>query len=180
MHDSRVLRFALIMGVSYAIWFAVYDLWLMPDGRLDAWLSTQIAAWTGDLLHLFGQNARVDGREVWLGDHGIQLISECNGLAVLSLFVGFVLAFPGRWSRRAWFIPLGIVVIQLVNIVRCAVLLLLLGKSQQAFDVGHGSGGLLIFYAVVFALWVVWSRIGGAPPDESTPSPAPSSAPTFA
>ena len=166
MHDARVLRFAAIMAACYAVWFAVYDLWLLPDGRLDAWLSTEVAAWTGGLLTALGQDVRVDGREVWMGGAGIQLIAECNGLSVLSLFVGFVLAYPGRWSRRAWFIPLGIVVIQAVNVLRCAVLLALLGRSQAAFDVGHGSGGLLVFYAVVFALWVVWSRIGGAAPSD--------------
>lgn len=164
MHDRRVLRFLVVMAVCYAVWFVVYDLWLLPDGRLDAWLSTRVAALTGGLLNGFGLDAQVAGREVWLDGRGIQLIAECNGLSVLSLFVGFVLAFPGRWSQRAWFVPLGLVVIQAVNVVRCAVLLLLLGRSQAAFDMGHGSGGLLIFYGVVFVLWVVWSRIGGSEP----------------
>ena len=166
MHDSRVLRFALVMGVTYAVWFGIYDLWLMPDGRLDAWLSTQVAGWTGGLLTLLGQSVEVSGREVWMGGSGIELVAECNGLAVLSLFVGFVLAFPGSWTQRAWFIPFGIGVILVTNVVRCAVLLGLLTQSQSAFDVGHGGGGLLIFYAVVFALWVVWSHIGQAPPPE--------------
>ena len=171
MHDRRVLRFLAIMAACYAVWFVVYDLWLLPDGRLDAWLSTGIASLTGGLLNVLGWDAQATGREVWLNGSGIQLIAECNGLSVLSLFVGFVLAFPGTWGRRAWFIPLGILLIQAVNVVRCAVLLLLLGRSQAAFDVGHGSGGLLIFYAVVFVLWVVWSRIGGAEPHDGSADP---------
>ncbi len=161
MHNARVLRFLGIMAATYAVWFAVYDLWLLPDGRLDAWLSTQVAGWTAGLMSAVGLAAEATGREVWMGGTGIELIAECNGLAVLSLFVGFVLAFPGRWSRRAWFVPAGIVAILVTNVVRCAVLLVLLSRSQAAFEIGHGGGGLLVFYAVVFALWMVWARIGG-------------------
>ena len=156
----------------YAVWYGVYDLWLLPDGRLDAALSARASEWTAGLLRLAGHDATVVGaNQVWAGQTGIELVAECNGLAVLSLFVGFVLAYPGRWSRRAWFVPLGIGVIVAVNVVRCAALLLLLSRSETAFEVGHGSGGLLLFYAVVFGLWVVWSRVGGADL-EASPSPA--------
>ena len=118
------------------------------------------------------------------GTLGIQLINGCNGLAVLSLFVGFVLAYPGSWARRAWFIPLGIVIVLGTNVVRCAVLLLLQRQSMEAFELGHGGAGLVVFYFVVFLLWMVWARIGGgdaprpprqtdAPPDLATPQAVP-------
>ena len=173
MHDPRLLRFVAIVGVCYAVWYGVYDLWLLPDGRVDAWLSAHVAGWTAGLLGAFGYPAVVrDATQVWIGETGIRLVAACNGLSVLSLFVGFVLAFPGRWSRRAWFIPLGLGVIVLTNVVRCAVLLGLLTRSRDAFDVGHGSGGLLLFYGVVFALWMLWARVGG-----STPPPPPAEPP---
>lgn len=163
MHDRRLLRFVAIVGACYVVWYGVYDLWLLPDGRVDAWLSGHVAGWTAGLLRLIGQPAVVrDATEVWVGEHGIKLVAACNGLSVLSLFVGFVLAFPGRWSRRAWFVPFGLGVIVLTNVIRCAVLLRLLARSREAFDVAHGSGGLLLFYGVVFALWMLWARVGGS------------------
>ena len=162
MNDPRLRRFALIMAACYAVWYGVYDLWLLPDGRLDLWLSGKAAGWTTALLQTLGHDAVLRGQnEVWLGARGIALVAECNGLAVLSLFVGFVLAFPGRWTRRLWFIPMGIGIIVIANVARCAVLLGLLGRSQAAFNLGHGAGGLLFFYAIVFGLWMVWARVGG-------------------
>lgn len=173
MRDPRIRRFAIIMAVCYAVWYGVYDLWLMPDGRLDLWLSGKAAGWTATLLQAIGYDAvSRGGNEVWLGGRGIELIAECNGLAVLSLFVGFVLAFPGRWARRMWFIPLGIAVIVAANVVRCAVLLGLLTRSDAAFEVGHGAGGLLFFYAIVFGLWVIWAQVGGEA-EERSPDYAP-------
>jgi hypothetical protein len=35
---------------------------------------------------------------VWVGD-------ECNGFKLFSIFSIFVIAFPGSWKTKAWFIP---------------------------------------------------------------------------
>lgn len=158
----ELIRFLAIMAVAYAVWFLVYDLWLLPDGRLDGWLSTRVAAWSGGLLSLLGYGVEVRGTQVWMGQTGIELVAGCNGLSVLSLFVGFVVAFPGAWLRRAWYIPFGVLVLVLTNIVRCAVLLVLLDRMPGAFDLAHGGPGLVVFYAVVFLLWVLWANIGGS------------------
>ncbi len=99
--DPRTLTvFLLKMVGAYAVWFVVYDLWLLPDGRLDAGLSHAVASWTAGLLSL-----------------GV------DGVAALSLFVGFVSAYPGRWTRRALCIPAGLAIVVLTNVLRCASLL---------------------------------------------------------
>ena len=54
------------MVAAYAVWFVLYDLWLLPDGRLDTWLSTSVASWTGSLLAPFYDTTVVDGRTVWI------------------------------------------------------------------------------------------------------------------
>ncbi|NNF56735.1 MAG: archaeosortase/exosortase family protein [Rhodothermaceae bacterium] len=181
-NNRALVRFVAIMVAAYLVWYVIYDLWLLPDGRLDEWLSIKVAGWTAGLINLFGGEAVHAERIVRMpGTLGIQLINGCNGLAVLSLFVGFVLAYPGSWARRAWFIPLGIVVVLGTNVVRCAVLLLLQRQSMEAFEAGHGGAGLVVFYFVVFLLWMVWARIGGGeaprkkdpPPRLTTPEAVP-------
>lgn len=154
-------RFAGAMLGCYVAWFVVYDLWLRPDGRLDAALSGALATATGALVSALPSEAVVDGRIVRWGGGAVEIADSCNGLAALSLFVGFVLAFPGTWARRLVFVPAGLAVIAAANVARCAGLLVVQARWPEAFGVLHGSGSMLVFYAVIVALWVAWAHVGG-------------------
>ena len=151
------------MVAAYAVWFVIYDLWLLPDGRIDEWLSMSVASATGAILAPFYDTAFVDGRTVWISrEAGILIENGCNGLSALSLFVGFVIAYPGTWARRALFIPLGLAAVVLTNIVRCAILLLVSYHWPAIFDSVHGFHALFVFYVVIFLLWVAWAHWGGS------------------
>jgi len=161
-HRSLALFLAKMLA-AYAVWFILYDLWLLPDGRLDLWLSTVAATWTADVLHLVGVGAVAEGRTVFTHAAGIEIVDGCNGLSALSLFVGFVLAYPGAWARRALFIPMGLAVIVATNVVRCASLLLISGWRPDLFESVHGFHALFVFYVVIFGLWVAWTHVGERP-----------------
>ncbi len=174
--------FLLKMAAIYAAWFVLYDLWLLPDGRLDTWLSTSVASWTGAVLAPFYPETIVDSRTIWAKPGiGILIENGCNGLSALSLFIGFVVAYPGTWARRAWFIPMGLAAIVVTNIVRCAVLLVVSDKWPQIFGEVHALHALFVFYLVIFGLWVLWANVGGsAPPDAAPPAPPPVPRPVLA
>ena len=161
--NRQLAAFLAKMVAAYAVWFVVYDLWLLPDGRLDAALSTTVASATGALFGLFRDDVVVSGRAVWTGDAAIQIVNGCNGLGALSLFVGFVLAYPGTWARRAVFVPAGLAVIALANVVRCIALLVVQGTWPSLFDAIHYAHAMLVFYVIIFGLWVLWAHVGEGP-----------------
>ena len=153
--------FLLKMAAVYAVWFVVYDLWLLPDGRLDTALSEFVAAATGAVLSPFYSTVVVDGRTVWgTPTAGVFIENGCNGLSALSLFVGFVVAYPGSWRRRALFIPLGLAAIVATNIARCASLVVVQDLWPSLFGQVHGLHALFVFYLVIFGLWVLWANWG--------------------
>ncbi|MFN3597241.1 MAG: archaeosortase/exosortase family protein [Rubricoccaceae bacterium] len=154
-------RFAVRMAAVYAAWFVAYDLFLLPRGTLDAPLSHFVTEATAAVVRLFGAEAAVRGREVWMGAAGVYVADGCNGLAALSLFVGFVLAYPGTWRRRAWFVPAGLATLVAVNVLRCAFLLYVQAYAPLHFDTLHAYLTSYVFYAVIFALWMAWTRVGG-------------------
>ena len=163
--------FLLQMAAVYAVWFVVYDLWLLPDGRLDAALSTSVASWTGAVLRPFYDTVVVDGRTVWAKPGvGVLIENGCNGLSALSLFVGFVVAYPGTWARRALFLPLGLAAIVVTNVVRCASLLVISDRWPAIFGEVHALHALFVFYLVIFALWVVWANYGGSEDRRGAPA----------
>ncbi len=149
------------MLAAYAVWFAVYDLLLLPDGRLDEALSLHAASASRTVLTWLGYEARVFGRVVWMdGTAGIEVVNGCNGLAVIGLFLGFVLAFPGSARRRLAFIPFGILALYLVNVGRLAFLVLVQHYRPEWFDLVHQFAATGIYYVVVFGLWVAWAHFG--------------------
>lgn len=164
MTDSTrsVLTF-LAKGLAvYGLWYMVYDLWLLPDGRFDAWLSRNVATVAGALLSGFGFETTVEGRSLFLpGVPGVRIVNGCNGLSTIGLFIGFVIAYPGRAWRRLLFIPAGILVIYMTNVLRVDTMLLVQKYWPAAFDPLHGFGLTTIFYVVVFGLWVAWANYGG-------------------
>ena len=159
-----VLRFLGKMLAAYVVWYVLYDLWLLPDGRLDAWVSHSVADASHGILSAVGLAAEATGRTVGLPDTvGVYIADGCNGLSTIGLFVGFVLAYPGRFWRRLAFIPLGIAAIYATNVGRIVAMVLTQRYWPAAFDPLHGFGLTTIFYVAVFGLWVLWVRYGGGP-----------------
>jgi exosortase/archaeosortase family protein len=170
--NRALTAFLLKMGAIYAAWFVLYDLWLLPDGRLDTWLSLFVADATGAVMRPFYDTTVVDGRIIWAKPGiGIMIENGCNGLSALSLFVGFVVAYPGSWLRRAVFIPVGLAVVVLTNILRCAFLLVVQDKWPSIFGQVHGMHALFVFYLAIFVLWMVWAHWGE--PRAARPASAP-------
>ena len=162
--NRSVLEFLGKMLAAYGLWYLLYDLWLLPDGRLDAWISESVVQVGGVALQLFGVEATVTARQLTIG-----------------LFVGFVVAYPGRWTRRLAFIPLGMAAIYATNVARVAAMAVVQKHWPAAFDPLHGFGLTTIFYVVVFGLWVLWATYGGAEaPEASEPGADPGPKPAVA
>lgn len=161
--NRRLARFLAVLLVVYGAWFVAYELILMPDGRLDEMVARSVAATAGAVLRGFGLDAVTDDRNVRMVNHsGVLVVDGCNGLAALGLFAGFVLAYPGTWRRRLWFIPLGLLAVYLANVIRVGSLVYFQQAWPAAFDLIHGVGVSTFFYLVVFGLWVAWANFGGS------------------
>ncbi|CBH23640.1 conserved hypothetical protein, membrane [Salinibacter ruber M8] len=164
-----VLQFLAKAVAIYGAWYVLYDLWLLPDGRLDAWVSQTVVHAGQMVLSGVGIEAVANGRSIELARaSGIRIVDGCNGLATIGLFAGFVLAFPGSTRRRLLFIPLGVGVIYLANVARVSLLAGLQVYWPPAFEFVHDLGAPAFFHLIVFGLWVLWANYGS--PSESPAS----------
>ncbi len=123
------------------------------------------------VLSGLGVEAVANGRSIELARaSGIRIVDGCNGLATIGLFAGLVLAFPGSTRRRLLFIPFGIGVIYLANVVRVSLLAGLQVHWPSAFEFVHNLGAPAFFHLIVFGLWVLWANYGGASQDSASDS----------
>ena len=88
----------------------------------------------------------------------MNIADECNGLELFVLYFGFLLAMPAVIKRKIWFGLCGILIIHVVNILRCVGLGLLLMNWDTYFDIAHHYIFKIMVYSTIFILWVVFSK----------------------
>lgn len=149
----------LILSVLYQSYLNTFDQLL---NQVDSF-TTLVADQTQNLLTIFNNDIQL---EKHLSEPSIKLIYNqkwiakiiegCNGMSVMILFVSFVIAFSGKIGRTVWYLFFGIVVIHVLNVVRIALLVVLIFYFPEYQEFLHGVVFPLIIYGIVFILWVVW------------------------
>lgn len=115
------------------------------------------------LLQVFNYNVSIqkNGSNSWLDvlfnkQYIVRIIEGCNAVSVIILFISFVLAFSGKLKVTLLYILSGIIFIYLLNIIRIALLTILLFHFPEKNHLLHGVLFPLIIYGTVFILWIIW------------------------
>lgn len=96
------------------------------------------------------------------GSNGVWIGGPCNGITLICLFAVFVLAYPGPWKQKSWYIPAGMVAVYLINIIRIISLALIAYYSPQSLGFNHTYTFTFVAYSAVFGLWMLWvNRFSG-------------------
>lgn len=95
--------------------------------------------------------------EVWYNNvYVIRIVEGCNAVSVIILFISFVIAFSGKFKTTLLFILSGTLFIYILNVIRIALLAVLLFHYPEKVHLLHGVLFPLIIYGLVFILWVFW------------------------
>jgi exosortase family protein XrtF len=94
----------------------------------------------------------IDGASgLWIGDN-------CNGIALFSLFACFIIAYKGKIRYKLVFIPIGILCIQLLNVLRIVVLAILDTHSRAWTEFNHTYTFTIVLYGFIFWAWMTWVK----------------------
>ena len=88
----------------------------------------------------------------------LRVADACNGLELMILYIGFILCFPAPAARRWKFVLGGIVLICLLNILRCAGLVLIFVHYRRYLDFSHHFLFTFVVYALIFLLWFIFTK----------------------
>ncbi|REE01623.1 exosortase X [Marinoscillum furvescens] len=155
---KRLLKVFVVRAVAlYALWLVVYYGFIQPEGSLNAWLTNLVIQGTVIGLDLLGYETSGEGSLIYIDNQPVVLVADaCNGLELFALYAGFLLCFPGPIRYKAFFIPIGIGVVFLVNVLREIVLSLNYKFFQQTFEFNHKYTYVFVVYGVVFLIWRYW------------------------
>jgi exosortase/archaeosortase family protein len=111
------------------------------------------------VINLFGFTAITDKYELLVAGHGIlRLVYSCLGLGVISFFAAFVLAYPKPRKRKLLFLVSGIIVIELLNIVRFVLLAIFWDKRSPQIIDHHTIFNVCIYIIITISLYF-WVKI---------------------
>lgn len=161
--ENKIVRFlALFLGL-YTLWMIVYHYKIHPWGKLDMLVINDSSLWSLWLLETLGfdtfQGTSETIRTIGIqGTHGLWIGDPCNGLTLFALFSLFIIAYPGKWKHKAWYIPLGIALIHTLNIIRITALCIITLKWPASLDFNHTYLFQVLMYGFIFLLWYIWIK----------------------
>jgi exosortase/archaeosortase family protein len=149
----------LFFGFSlYLIWLGSYEWWLHPAGMIDRVVISNTLFFSQRILEWMGYVVVWNG-ERWMyikGTPGLFIGDSCNGISLFALFSIFIIAFPGKQIAKLFFIPIGVLLIHLLNVLRVVVLAVIQTYSYAWTEFNHTYTFTIIMYFCIFALWMIW------------------------
>jgi len=129
-----------------------------------------VARASGMALSLIGQGIEMQGTVIRSDKFAVNIRNGCNGVETMIIFLAAVFAFPASWKSRAIGLVLGLLAIQLVNLVRVVALFLTGAYFPQLFDSSHTViwQTLVILFGVF--LWIFWANRFAMPPPAGAPA----------
>ena len=162
---NPLILFFLKSSFLFLLWIIVYDFWINPAQTFDLFVIDQLLTQGRFILELLGYELIPDAvydtdyRTLGLdGTHGVWVGDPCNGITIFALFVGFIVAYPGKLLQKLWFIPFGIITIHLLNVIRIAALCIILLEAPDKLEFNHTYVFTTIIYSYIFLLWYWWSN----------------------
>ena len=148
----------------YIVGNVLYGLYVASFGNEPDAVTRVVTEQTSALLQATGEETVTGDRAgqpivlLMSGTVGtvLNVYEGCNGLNVMIVFVAFLAAFGGPPKKMIWFIPAGILVIHVFNLLRIGLLYYVATQFGQYFYFFHKYLFTGILYAVVFGMWVVW------------------------
>lgn len=154
-----LILFVVILGGS----FTLISVNWVNDHVIEPF-TAGIANLSGGVLHLLGQNVTMAGTVIRNPRFAVNIRNGCNGVEAMLIFIAAVLAFPASWKSKLTGLALGILAIQVVNLVRVVALFLTGVYFPKIFDTSHTVIWQTIVILCGVLLWIFWANRFAAPP----------------
>ncbi len=155
-------KFLIKAVLLYAGCYFLYEFVIKKYTQIDQFFIRFIINCSEFLLKMMGfitfSSKEVDDFQVFGidGSNGVWIGGPCNGITLMFLFAIFIIAYPGSIKNKAWFLPLGIIAVFILNLIRIVGLAIIALYYPENLDFNHTYTFTFIAYSFVFYLWMLW------------------------
>lgn len=168
-HNLHVLKgvflfIVITLAIHYSFRFWAYKARYWPLGdqmiRIESHMASVVfhqSIWVD--RHILGIEVEADPNNYMhflKNGNYIIINNSCSGLKQILQFVLLFLVYPGPWRKKLWYIPLGVLLVHLTNIIRIAGLSVVTINVPQHWEFSHDYIFRPLFYVVIFSMWVLW------------------------
>ncbi len=123
-------------------------------------MSGHIAAVVHWFLNLIGYQLNYQPCNILRFENGnaVRIVWACSGIKQAYIFFSLIALYHGPVGRKLWYIPLGIFVVYLFNLIRITAITAIVHSHPQWFDLVHEHLFKYLFYALIFGMWVLWDE----------------------
>lgn len=165
----REITFLLVFAVLLGGGFSLISLNWVNDNVIEPF-TAGIAKVSGVTLGLLGHDVTMRGTIIQTPDFAVNIRNGCNGVEAMLIFLAAVLAFPAPWGSRLAGLALGILAIQLVNLIRVVALFLTGVYFPRLFDASHTVIWQTVVILFSVLLWLFWANRFTAPRQPGQPA----------
>ena len=177
-----IKKFAYLKGVIYfvVILLAAHYLWKFSfiEGK-DLRGLPQIFLWRNfDVSYIFNLAVETLTSQVYYITHDVfnmdvlslknafyvkeveslvKVVWSCSGIKQMFVFFCIIAFYPGSEKHKLWFIPVGLLLIWILNVLRISSLVGVFAQFKDTFDFAHEISKY-IFYFIIFMFWVLWEE----------------------
>lgn len=171
-----MLRFFLLFVVMLAVLFGLELTPWVQDWLVVPWTNALalISTW---IVTLFDGNVTATGKVMRSATNGFAVSIEagCNGVEATLVLLAAMLAYPAPWKHKAVGLVVGILAVQLLNILRVISLFYLGQWNYDVFEWAHLYVWQALIMLDVLVVWLIWVRRvpyvdRGAQPPRSPPA----------
>jgi exosortase/archaeosortase family protein len=155
------ITITLVIHFTYRYWerasyFSIFGVPVLPYQMFE-WFTDIVFKHTRAVVDLILPIQTVDRIFYFTNSCSVQIVASCSGVKQMLQFLLLMLLYPGPWKHKAWYIPMGLVLIHLTNVFRLSGLCVVMANWPEHWKLAHDYPFRIIFYVVIFFLWVIWN-----------------------
>ena len=118
------------------------------------WLRNLLLTVSRSIVNMLGFTCISNDHQLLVTGHGIiDVVYSCLGLGVMSFFAAFVIAYPKELKPKLIFLLIGLVSIQVLNVLRFVLLALLWDKKSHLILDHHTIFNIVIYIIIAITLY---------------------------
>lgn len=155
--QSIPLKFLLVFALSLIAFYSIYGLpafqqyIVIPATNIQV----QLSSW---ILNILGQDTRIDQGVIYASGVALNVKAGCDGIEPTAFFIIGVLLVPLSWRSKLVGLAVGIIVLQLLNLIRIVGLFFAKVYWPSSFDILHLHGGFTLFFVLTIIIWMIWAN----------------------